>query len=660
MIFSRLLWSTFFLLAAGTVLGEVVPADSTAVLLDDLVVSAEAAAPPVTGRTSIEAPAVALRDPGSLADLGALLPSARVSANSRGESTLMIRGAPERHTQVFLDGIPLNLPWDERVDLETIPITGVGRLEGRRGLPSLLDGPGVLAGSVRILPPSLDGRPRSGRLGLSIGSHSLVRANLTGQKQGRTWNLLGSGSWHSRSSFPLPGSGDPRFNSDLQQLSVLLRASRKVAGQGRLNLLATIWGSDKGVPPELHLGSDARFWRYPLRNRALVGGSLALPFGGGHWNLNTMLAGDFHTQEIDPRGPDGWDLPLASGQEYEKDRDRTGHFTAGLTRWLGLHGRLSLQTNLRYTRHGESLTVGGPTENYSQLMGGAVVEGEYYGGSGWLLRAGAGLDGATTPESGDKPGAEGFSAPALNLRLSRELNPHSEVYASASRRSRFPSLRELYSGALGKFVPNPDLRPERQDLLETGFSTRGQSWQLSGAAFLQYLHDGIEKESLPGSDGQFQRVNRTKIRVPGFELSGTWNWTPLLEVFVQHTVLSARVETGSGFDRPAEDRPDYLSRLGVNWQGITGPGAMLEAAVTGARWSADATNQDMGLTRLPAAVTWNLRISWSWDLKPHPDGLPVKLDAFVRANNLFDQAADFQVGLPAPGRVISLGFSLGY
>lgn len=625
-----------------------VPADSSFVELDDHIVSGEAVAPPVPGSTRISAPAVTMRDPGSLADLGGLLPSVRVATNSRGDSHLMVRGAPERHSQAFLDGIPLNVPWDERVDLETIPITGVGRLEGRRGLPSLLDGPGVLAGSVRILPPRLNGLQETTLVSLAAGDHGLGRANLTHQREAGKWDLLGAGSLQKRDAWPLPRSDDLRGNSDLEQYSMLLRGSREVAGTGRLNLLATGWSGEKGVPAELHLGDEARFWRYPVRKRALFGASLAMPFG--EWDFSSLVAADFFAQEIDPRGPDNWDTPLSEGDDYEKDFDRTGHAQLGLTRWLGANSRLSFQGNARYTQHREILTSGGPTNSYTQWLSGLVVEGEHRFSEYWGLRAGAGLDHAATPESGDKNKAEGFNAPAFNLRVTRQLGQRSEIYVSGSRRSRFPSLRELYSGALGRFVPNPELQPERQDLLEAGLTAQSSQWHFTGAAFLQYLNDGIEKESLPGPDRQFMRVNRTKIRVPGFEVAGGWKVRPDLEITGQHTIMAARVEVDGSFDRPAEDRPDYLSHLGISWQGFSGPGALVEAAVTGPRWSADSNDTNDGLTRLPAGVRWNMRVSWRWEF-----GESKELEAHLRLDNVFDQWTDYQIGLPEPGRIFSGG-----
>jgi len=629
------------------------PADSSFTEMEALVVSGEAAAPPVAGSTKVSAPAVTMRDPGSLADLGGLLPSVRVATNSRGDSHLMVRGAPERHSQAFLDGIPLNLPWDERVDLETIPITGVGRLEGRRGLPSLLDGPGVLAGSVRILPPGLNGMKEKTLISLSSGQHGLIRGGYSRQRKVGQWDLLGAGSLQKRDGWPLPGRDELRGNSDLEQYSILLRGSREVAGSGRLNLLATGWSGEKGVPAEFHLGDEARFWRYPVRKRALFGASMTLPFG--EWDFSSLVAADFFAQEIDPRGPDNWGAPLSDGDDYEKDFDRTGHTQVGLTRWLGADSRLSFQGNVRYTQHREILAFGSPTNSYAQWMTGLVIEGEHRFSDDWGLRAGVGWDHAATPESGDKNKAAGFNAPALNLRLSRQLGQRSELYVSGSRRSRFPSLRELYSGALGRFVPNPDLRPEQQDLLEAGMTAQDHHWHFTAAAFLQYLNNGIEKEALQGPGRQFMRVNRTKIRVPGLEIAGGWRLHPDLEITGQHTIMAARVEVDGSFDQPAEDRPDFLSHLGISWQKFSGPGALIEAAVTGSRWSANANDTDDGLTPLPAGMHWNMRVSWRWECSLGGDSPGVEVEAHLRLDNVFDQWTDYQIGLPEPGRVISGG-----
>jgi len=638
--------------------------DTTVTDLGDMVISGQANEAPAPDKTTINAPVIQFQDPGSLADLSGLIPSARVATNSRGDSHLMIRGAPERHVQVFLDDIPLNLPWDERVDLQTIPITGAGMIEGTRGMTTLLDGPGVLAGSARILPPAPVDPPRRTRAGLAFGQYGMTIADLQHQDRLGDWDILAAAGWQDRDSWPLPADAQEatdakeRKNSDLNQYSLLLRGSRPVAQAGRLNLLATGWSAEKGVPAELHLGDDARFWRYPLRKRGLLGASLDLPLGQeALWDLKAALSADYFEQEIDPRGPDGWDQPLVTGQDYEKNWDRTGFGKVHLNRWLGDSAQITAQVDARYTHHRESLVVGGPVEAYAQWLTSLVIQGEVQPGDKWVLQAGLGLDHAATPESGDKAANEPDSAPAVNLRALRRLGDQTRVYAAASRRSRFPSLRELYSGALGRFVPNPELKPEQQDLYEIGMATDHRTWGVEAAVFLNYLHDGIEKTKLPGPEKQFQRVNRTQIRVPGVELVGHWNAAPDLVINLQHTVMSARVEEDGTYDRPAEDRPDYISRAGVNWRRATGPGALLEAVVTGPRWSADSSGASAAtgnLHRLAAGVTWNLRLSWQFI---HSQ---TTMDLHARVDNLFDQLVEDQVGLPNPGRVFSAGITVGF
>lgn len=636
----------------GTARAATAVADSLLQGVEEMVVSGQAAPPPEEGSTRVPAPVVQLRDAGNLAELGVILPSVRVAVNSRGESSFMVRGAPERHSQAFLDGIPLNLPWDERVDLQSIPITGVGRLEGRRGLPSLLDGPGVLSGSVRILPPEMVGHEPWSRLSLTGGEHGLWRGTVTHQRKTGAWSLLGAAAAESRDGWPLPAGGDRRANSDARQASLLLRGSRAVADGGRLNLLLSGWDGEKGVPAELHLGRDARFWRYPLRQRLLMGGSVHLPLG--EWELAAMTAADFFNQEIDPRGPDRWGAPREPGDDYEKSWDRTAHAMAGATRWLGPDTRLTLQGNLRYTHHREILAEGDPTLAYAQWLTGLVLEGEHRWTSGWDLRAGLGWDHAATPEAGNKPRTPGFDAEALNLRLSKELGRRGRAFAAVSRRSRFPGLRELYSGALGRFVANYDLLPEKQNLLEVGLEAHDPRWRVAAAGFWQRLDDGIERITLPGPDRQFMRVNRTRIRVPGLELSGAWRLRHDLELSAQHTILDARVEEDGRYDRWAEDRPQYLGRIGLDFHRFTGPGMLLEAAWTGPRWSADATDELDGLRRLPAGIVWNVRLSWMWDLAGREAGVHLRLD------NVLDQRVDYQVGLPDRGRLLSGGFRLDF
>lgn len=613
-------------------------ADTLLVDLPEIVVRSARSAPVHLDRTRLDLPEVRRQDPASLADLGGLLPSVRVTVNSRGDAHAMVRGAPERHVQTYLDGIPLNLPWDERVDLQMIPAVGIDGVEGRRGVVSLLDGPGALAGSVRLLPP-LDGYEAS-TVRAAAGDGGRGQLEARHQRQLGAWHLMGAGAWHTRDHWNLPDGGHEREGSHLDHTSILLRAARALDSGGRVSLLATGWTADKGVPPELHLGQDARFWRYPVSDRLLLGSVASLPLGSD-WGLGAMLATDWHRQEIDARGPDGWDTPLETGDDYEKSWDRTAHARVRLTRWLGQRATVAVQTSARYTHHREIAAVGDPTLRYAQWLVSATAEGEITPAAGWTLRLGAGLDHAATPEAGDKSTNPASEAAALNARVVRELAPGRAVHLAASRRSRFPSLREAYSGALGRFVPNPDLGAERQDLLELGGTLGGRGWSVEAGAFTSRLSDGIERVAV--DERRYQRVNRGRIDVEGLELRGRWSPGYGVDLHAQHTLLDAHVKD-DGQEQAAEDRPAYLSRAELAWSSRRGPGLALESRVTGPRWSADGTAPD-GLRRLPAGVTWHLRASWRLGMA----------ELHARMDNVFDARVDHQTGLPAPGRQISGG-----
>ena len=61
-----------------------------------------------------------------------------------------MRGSEERQTAVFLDGAPLVVPWDGRIDLGLIPAGLIGRIEIRKGAVPIEYGTNAVAGVVDL------------------------------------------------------------------------------------------------------------------------------------------------------------------------------------------------------------------------------------------------------------------------------------------------------------------------------------------------------------------------------------------------------------------------------------------------------------------------------------------------------------------------------
>ena len=89
-------------------------------------------------------------DASTVSELAKYIPSVKLQTNSRGESLFYLRGSGERQIALFFDGIPLNIPWDNRIDLSLIPTDAIGGLSVTRGIPSVTYGANTLAGVVNI------------------------------------------------------------------------------------------------------------------------------------------------------------------------------------------------------------------------------------------------------------------------------------------------------------------------------------------------------------------------------------------------------------------------------------------------------------------------------------------------------------------------------
>ncbi|MBK9304637.1 MAG: TonB-dependent receptor [bacterium] len=612
--------------------------------------------------SSVDAIVLGAQDLHAAADLAPVLPATRAVVNSRGESVFMVRGASERHVRLWLDGIPLNVPWDERVDAGLVPVDAIGSVRGVRGAGSVLEGPNALAGTIELRPQAMPADGARTRLGAQFGESVLREGRLLHQRRQGAWEVLAAGSWRAQDGYVVPagleapvnqGPSRQRLNSDLEQASLLLRLQRRSAAGAVWHV--TFLGADgeKGVPPETHLGADARFWRYPSARRGLLGAGLRTPLGGGHvWELVLDAAADVSHLEIRAFDDATYTTPaVAPGVDYETDDDRTGFARARAVRYLD-RGSLAVQTSARYARHRESLQHAGPELDYAQFLGAAAVEADLDLGRSWRTRAGGGWDLASTPESGDKPARDATGAAAAFARLERRLGEPLTLHASYARRSRFPALRELYSGALGRFVPNPGLAPEVQDLWDLGAVGRRGAWELGLTGFASYLDGAIERTGLGDGTNRFQRVNLDAVRTLGVEAVATWRPSAAWEIGGHHSVIEARRLADGRYDGAVEDRPSYVSFLSAAWR-RGGWQATVEGMALGPRMSADVTDAGDGLKRLPAQGTVNLRLA-----RAVTGGMgPLSRGAVhLRVDNVFDALVESQTGLPLAGRTVVCGF----
>jgi iron complex outermembrane receptor protein len=605
-------------------------------------------------------------------------PFVHVRQNSRGEMELSVRGSDSRQAAVLLDGVPITLGFDHRTDPSLVPITGAQNLVIVRGLSSLLNGPNTLGGSIEVSHDNAFGQLGTGRVwgGVGVDENSAYVASLGGGRKvadvmGGSLSFRGGFAHRQRDGFALAkGAPDPtavdglRTNSDLRE-SDGFGTLRWNGAMGRaLGLMVTGFTAERGVPPEEHI-SAPRLWRYPYHARAIAAlsgnaGSFATPFGYGTLEFGAGYnTGRLKIQSYSDRRYDN-----VTGEELGDERTWTGR--ALFTHSLPKEARFKAAITAADVAYAETLPPASAAD-YQQRLWSAGAEVELPLTLNTTLSGGAVFDRVTTPKTGGRTaGQEAFDNAGWRLGVTHDVNAAWRVHASASQRSRFPSLRELYSGALNRFMPNPNLKPETLLGFEAGFTLDRSFGRIPDAtvqvnAFHHNLDDAVVRITLPPPDSRFQRINRDRLESTGAEMLAGLAFGANRERSVTLTgdalvqKLSIFDETTAGTpSRHAENNPEVRGMLEI---GVPLPHmirAFANARYTGTQYCLNAdTGTEMELrakTEANAALERSFVVSQRGSVR--------SLRALVSLDNATNAAIYDQCGLPQPGRTLRLMFTV--
>ncbi|WP_420455495.1 TonB-dependent receptor plug domain-containing protein [Rubrivirga sp.] len=571
------------------------------------------------------------RDPVALSDVARLVPSAAAPTNSRGEALLTVRGAGERQTAVLLDGAPLTVPWDRRIDLGLVPAGVVGAVDVVRGPASLAWGPNAAGGALDLVPRALasPGALTEAEVNGGLPARARTSATRLWASDGRSLSVAVDASAQAGDALagPLPFSQEPgalRTNTDRRSAAVLARATA-----GGLAVTALHLSAAQGVAPEGHLDpahDRVRFWRIPAqRQTALVARLRSGPVDATVW-------GALASQTIRPFRDASYDV----AESEQRDRDRSAGGRALVTAGAGGVAVRALGTGLvsLHDRDG-----GDAADRFVTAEGRVGVEAETEGPVQALL--GLAVDTFAPVETAGRESAGAFADWALTARLARDVGGV-DLHGGVARAARFPTTRELFGEALGRFALNPDLRPESTWQAEVGVAARGPVAEGRAVVFGRVTTDTIEQTVL--ADGRRQRVNLGGSRAVGVEASGAVR-RGLWRVDASGTLLHLRGEDGDGGRVRLPERPAALGRLAASVLPPTGWTVAAEVLATG---PAVSLGPD-GLIDLPASVVLAGRLGYRWAVGR---GL---LGAFARVDNATDALVLPQAGLPAPGREVRVG-----
>ena len=592
------------------------------------------------------------------------MPFILVRNNSRGMAEISVRGSESRQVAVLYDGVPLTLAWDHRTDPAVIPVMGARRLTLVRGLPSILGGPNVLGGVVEVNlggGPAAEYEPDDLRAAFGADDSGYRAAGLSGIKHavvgaGDLTMRAGAG-FRSRDGFALPGqvvdsggAGDLRTNSDFKEMNAFA-ALRWSGGYGEwISLSASGFTAERGVPPELHV-QEPRLWRYPNQWQTVVAltagtGQRSTPFGWG--DLEASIGYNGGRQDIDAFESLAYDRVVET--ESGDDRTVTARIVGDHT--LGAGNEIRAAASYADVNHTEIL--GGSERNeYRQRLWSLGTEVAWSLPGVTQLSAGVAMDGADTPESGGKPPLGTLSAWGGRVGVSSlALRPDLRIHAAASTRARFPALRELYSGALGRFEPNPDLNPERLVTAELGATLKRRGIEIQTTVFHHDLSDAVVRTTT--ADRKYLRINRDKIVSTGVEL---FVGASLGGAELQGDVMVQGVEVEDPAAGSGPIQPEHMPKFKAGIE-LTAPVILGITGLTSVRHTGDqfCVHPDLGSdVELAGKTALDMGLRRDWKVGP---GLFSAIRTSVSLDNVADAAVFDQCGMPQPGRTVRIGLEM--
>jgi outer membrane cobalamin receptor len=602
-------------------------------ITEEILVVGEAPKEARVGTVSFVSPTVLDEiKPLDLSDVLRLVPASTVTFGSKDEYKVFLRGIDSSRVVLLLDGIPVYEPYYSTFDLKTVSASNLAYLQVTKGPSSVLYGPNTLGGIINVITERPTEKPRLSFNG-SFGRDTTWSAGADGSLRWKRFAFAGNGEYQSSKGYSVPEHEEDgvilqpatfRTNSDYRRLNLAGKLFYYPTGNSEILVEGNLFDSRYGMAAPLFT-QRPRYWRFPEWDRSSLsaGGFIGL-------SPNSLLRFRVFTVSYYNILEQFRDAAMADRQFRSTfDNSTWGAFALGE---FDLGPRLGLKASLTAERDTarQQDDVGAPWIEFHQGTYSAAVEGRCRVIDRVWLNAGVSLD------TIDK-----FTGPAttrLNPMVGLSYAPmdNLDFHISFAKKTRFPSMRALYSPSSG----NPNLLTEDGTAWELGGTYEGPV-SVTAAAFIYRLRNMIDSVQLP--DMAFRQfINIGRAQINGLELAARKSFGRIA-ADLNYTYLDHRNVTDA---RPLDLVPAHSLSVELS----ANPLADVRIGVFGlflgrAYWLDTSTNADLVVPshfQLDATLIYNFR--------GH--------ELFVRAANLLNSYFYTEPGFPWRGRYVEAGVRL--
>lgn len=435
------------------------------------------------------------------------------SFGQRNESMISVRGFDLRAVPVYMDGIPVYIPYDGYVDLARFTTFDLSAIDVSKGFSSMLYGPNSLGGTINLISRKPTQKlAYDGSLGM-INTNG-YRGNLNiGSNIGKFY-LQGGYSYLHRDSYRMSGDFKSNIHENGGERENSYRTDQKinfkigwVPNEKQEYVLGYInQQGKKGTP--LYAGNDTlnslytkpRFWQWPYWNKETYFFLSNTKLNEKNY-LKSRIYYDIFKNSINSFDDSTYttqNKPYAF-QSWYNDFTYGGSIEYGTN--IIPKNELKFSAHYKEDIHREN-NVGEPVRRFEDNTINFALEDVYKINDKIVLIPGISYSARKniTAQNYDSKNrtisdfAKAGTSSALNEQLGifYYVKENHKISATASRKTRFATIKDRYSYRMGTAIPNPDLKPETSDNYDLTYTGKFlKKLTLQTSLFYSHITDAI-------------------------------------------------------------------------------------------------------------------------------------------------------------------------
>ncbi len=474
----------------------------------------------------------------TVADAANLLPGVTASVTgARNEQTLYVRGFDIKHVPLFLDGIPIYVPYDGYPDLARFTTFDLSEVVVSKGFTSVLYGPNTMGGAINMV----SRRPEKtfeGDISAGISSGNTYKTALNIGSNQQTWYIQTGASYLDSDYFRVSDDFQPtksedgghRDNSYQQDEKANIKVGFTPNKDDEYAFNYIYQHGEKGTPP--YAGTDSsvttRYWQWPYWDKQSYYFTSKTKFN----DLGYLKSRVFH--DIFKNSLFSYDdatyTTISKKYAFKSNYD---DYSDGGSIELGTplipNNMLKLALHYKLDVHREKNSESSPVQTFKdQILSAGLEDTITFTDTAYAI-TGISYDTIKTLEAENYIAGQITDFPkettsGVNPQLGFFYLPAKDntIHISAAHKTRLPTIKDRFSYRLGNAIPNPDLDPEKSINYEIGYENKQLDniyWK--STVFYNDVTDYIQSVKVPDPSAPgkmtLQNQNIGEVDLYGFE-----------------------------------------------------------------------------------------------------------------------------------------------